>query len=453
MTVSRRTIIMNAFRPAKEVDQPGLFAGRASEVAQLTDALHVIGSIPLIYGDRGLGKTSLAIQTGWIAMGSVELLSPLKIEDRAFSENEQYIVIFVTCEDDTQDFDGLVQLLINEAEKADFAQPQQGYKPRHLTERTTSYKWSFKVFEAENTKRYEHATARPSYQNLSPREKLQHLIGIIVEAYDSPVLFIIDEVDRLHSTKGLASFLKATSSESVKFLLVGIAASIENLLADHQSVERSLVPVQVPLMSDEELRDIVVKAQAYLKENDIDIEFGYLATSAIADSASGFPWFVHVLGQSTLQKAIEGYSSRPLATRDKDRINVLGMHVDEAKYDLSRNQFARRYWQDYVKVVRNSPNRETVLRAFASWRARDIPTSEVYKVLRAKLGIRNPSAYRTQLASHEYDRVIHTVHGRNSGWVNFTNEIFKVYIRLIPSIHPRIDNSVEDAFRDMQFRR
>ena len=133
MAPSRRTIIMNSFRPAKEVDEPELFAGRASEVAQLADALHVIGSIPLIYGDRGLGKTSLAIQMGWIAMGSVELLSTLKIGDRAFSEDEQFIIVFVTCEDDTQDFDGLVQLLINEAEKADFTQPQQGYKPKHLT--------------------------------------------------------------------------------------------------------------------------------------------------------------------------------------------------------------------------------------------------------------------------------------------------------------------------------
>lgn len=288
---------------------------------------------------------------------------------------------------------------------------------------------------------------------MNPREKLQHLIDYLVDAYGRPILFIIDEVDRLHSTKGLASFIKATSSEWVKFLLVGIASSIENLLADHQSIERSLVAVEIPLMSEEELREIVVKAQAYLNESGINVEFGYLAKTEIAASASGFPWFVHVLGQSALLKAMEAHPSRAITEDDQRRIQVLGIDVDEAKYDLSTNQFARKFSQDYVKIVRNSPKRETVLRAFACWRTRDIPTSEVYRILKTELGIRNPSGYRTQLASHEYGRVIHTVHGRNSGWVNFTNEMFKVYISLAPSVYKGTDDRVDKAFKDVQLRR
>lgn len=72
MPQSNHSVLVNAFRPAQEVDDPRYFAGRARQVADLTDALHLMGSTPLIYGARGLGKTSLAIQMMRIAQGAVQ---------------------------------------------------------------------------------------------------------------------------------------------------------------------------------------------------------------------------------------------------------------------------------------------------------------------------------------------------------------------------------------------
>jgi len=82
MSPSRHTVLLNAFTPAKEVDDPEFFAGRAAQVVQLTDALHVIGSCPIIYGNRGLGKTSLAVQIRYIAAGDDTLLESLGLIDR-----------------------------------------------------------------------------------------------------------------------------------------------------------------------------------------------------------------------------------------------------------------------------------------------------------------------------------------------------------------------------------
>ena len=59
---SRQSILANAFSPGTETDRPALFAGRQSQVEQLARSLHTAGEIPIIYGDRGLGKSSLAIQ-------------------------------------------------------------------------------------------------------------------------------------------------------------------------------------------------------------------------------------------------------------------------------------------------------------------------------------------------------------------------------------------------------
>lgn len=129
------------------------------------------------------------------------------------------------------------------------------------------------------------------------------------------------------------------------------------------------------------------------------------------------------------------------------------MDVDLAAEDMSRNQFAQQFSDEYTSIVGNSPNRETVLRAFASWRTPDIPTSEVHKIVKSKLGVKNPSFYKAQLASVKYGRPIHSLHGHDGARMTFANDMFKVYIRLTPSVHDEIDVRVREAFKDVLFRR
>jgi hypothetical protein len=435
MPRSKHSVLVNAFRPAQEVDDPKFFAGRARQIADLTDALHLIGSTPLIYGARGLGKTSLALQMMGIAQGAVELLSAQGLQDRALNESERYLVIFVTCTDATRDFDGLVQELINAAEEADFPEPESTYKAKHFAERTTTQKIALKFFEAQSSRKFIPEEARPSYQNLSPTEKLQHLIYLIGEVYHQPVLFIIDELDRLQNTQGLASFIKATSTEYAKFALVGISSSIGDLLADHQSISRSLVPVQVPIMEELELRQIVWNAQRYLHDQGLGIIFGRPASTNIVESATGFPWLVHVLGQSSLLRAVEA-----------GRSEVNSADVLDTVYELPKNRFAQQFSDAYSNIVRGSIQRETVLRAFANSFVDDISTSTVYQILRTKLGVKNPSSYKAQLSSPQFGSVIYTPAGRHRGEIRFSDPIFKIYIRLRPSIYLGVDKRVRSAF-------
>jgi len=440
MSPSKRSILMNAFHPAKEVDDPEFFAGRGREVAALTDALHVSGSCPIIYGDRGLGKTSLATQIKYIAMGDDELLRSLGIEDRALDEDRVFITFMVTCTDETpfyQGTRGILQLLINAAEEADFSTINENKKANRLTGRTISKKISLKAFEAESVKTYEREKSRESYSNLSRTEKLQQLIKMIVESYDRPVLFIIDELDRVNKKHGLASFIKATSGEDVKFILVGIASNVSQLLGDHRSLERSLVPVSVPAMNEGELYEIIEKAEAYLRDHGVGIAFDHFASLKIVALSAGYPWFVHVIGQSALVLAA-----------DEKRDLIVESDVVRAVNELTDNQFAHQFAETYRNVVRNSYQREKVLRTFAEWRDVDIPTSEIYRKLKTELGVSNPSVYRKQLNSGEYRRIITTPQTRNRGWVRFSNEMFKVYVRLRPSIYNDVDNEVWEATKN-----
>lgn len=341
----------------------------------------------------------------------------------------------MTCTDATRNFDGLVQELINAAEEAEFPELGPTYKAKHLAERTTTQKISLKFFEAQRSRKFIPEEIRPSYRNLSPTEKLQNLIHLIVEAYRRPILFVIDEIDRLQNTQGLASFIKATSDEYVKFALVGISSSIGDLLADHQSIERSIVPVQVPRMVEHELHQIIENAQGYLYSHNQQITFGRYAASDIVASATGFPWLVHVLGQSSLLRTVEA-----------GRNEVTSEDVVDTMHELPRNRFAQQFSDAYSKIVRDSVQREIVLRAFASTFEDDISTSKVYQILKTRLEVTNPSSYKRQLSSAKFGSVIYTPVGRHRGDVCFSNPIFKIYVRLRPSIYKDVDKKVRSAF-------
>ncbi|MDM8083786.1 AAA family ATPase [Cellulomonas cellasea] len=429
-----RGILLNAFQPAAEVDDPERFAGRGQQVRQLADSLHSNGSVPLIFGDRGLGKSSLALQVRRIAMGDVELLAHLKAERLALPEASAYLTFAVTCTDSTQTFADLLQALVNAAESIDNVPDSKTVGTSQLVDRTTRKKLTLKVFEFESSKKYQVESARLSYQDLNLEEKLVQLCELLTATYGQPVLFVIDEIDRMGDTTGLASFLKAFSSQYLKFLLVGIAGSVADLLGDHQSLERRLIPVRVPLMTQVELGQIVTKAQSYLGANQIDITFSERAIIALARIAAGFPWFVHVLGQQALVDA-DARGDTMIHTQD----------ISRAASSIVSNTFAQQFSDIYQMAVRDSSRRETVLRAFARWTDADIPTGEVYRVLE-RLGVDGGSTYRSHLCRPEHGSVLFVPTFQRRGLVRFRNEMFKAYVRMRPSIYEGVAEQVDLAW-------
>lgn len=431
--MSARSALLNAFRPATELDDPERFAGRSSQVRELTDALHSTGATPLIYGDRGLGKSSLAVQTQLIAMGNVELLHQIGAARLALAPEDHYLTFYVTCTDATPTFQDLLQQLVNSAESIE--NTEDNTPKGQLIDRTTRRKLSLKAVELEATKNYKIETRRLSYQDLNLEEKLLQLCELLTKSYKQPVLFIIDELDRMADNRGLASFVKAYSSGNLKFLLVGIASNVADLLADHKSLERRLVPVLVPPMRPEDLVEIIVKAEAHLAQEGLPQRFAPAGMQELARVASGFPWFVHVLGQQCLVDA------------DEQGRNIIDRkHVERAAKQIVANRFAQQFSDLYQVAVRDSAPRERVLRAFAEWRAPDIPTAEVYRALTYKLDMRNGSTYKTHLCKPDYGDVLMVPAFQQRGLVRFRNEMFKAYVRMRSSIFIDVDTEVRRAF-------
>lgn len=372
-------------------------------------------------------------------MGNNELLHQLGGQRLALPEGREYLTFFVTCTDSTKSFRDLLQLLVNSAESVEQVGSQKGADL--LVDRTTRRKLTLKVVEVESTKKYEAERGRQTYQDLNLEEKLVELCHLLNVAYGQPILFIIDELDRMKSTIGLASFLKAVSSEQLKFVLVGIASNVSDLLSDHLSLERKLLPVHVPLMDADELGQIVQKAQSYLRSESIAIAFSHRAVSRLVEVASGFPWFVHMLGQQCLIEA--DTLSRGLVQHN---------HVDQAIRGVVDNRLAQHFSDMYQAAVRDSEPRERVLRAFAHWTAADIPTGEVYRILSQDLGVAKGSTYRGHLCKAEYGSILFVPAIQKRGLVRFRNEMFKTYVRLRPSIYSDVDADVANAYKLRQWR-
>jgi len=248
-----RQLMLNAFSPASGVEDPQRFAGRRDEVEDLANALVTKGSIPLVYGDRGLGKSSLALQLSRIAQGDVELLSELDLEDLALPESQRFITFYVNCSDSTKNLNGILQLMINAVESLKDAKIRDESKGEHrLIDKTTRRALSLKVFTHETTKTFQTERTLLDTSRFSKEELLIRLTETLTDVYEQPVLFILDELDRVADTRGLASFLKSYSSEYLKFALVGIGSTEAELLNDHASLNRQLVPVKLPRMSKNE---------------------------------------------------------------------------------------------------------------------------------------------------------------------------------------------------------
>ena len=152
--------------------------------------------------------------------------------------------------------------------------------------------------------------------NITPEDVRQALTAISEQTI---LIVIIDEFDRLHGAqlqRLFADTVKTLSDNSVKatLVLVGVADSVEELIREHQSVERALVQIRMPRMSMEELTEIVSKGLGKLKMT-IDED----ALEHISLVSQGLPHYTHLLGLYASRGAI-----------DDDKIVISMAHVELA---------------------------------------------------------------------------------------------------------------------------
>ena len=261
------------FRPRTPITTRDLFAGRWEQIKTLADAVIQPGLHVVIYGERGVGKTSLSN----IIRPTIKAFDDNRVNKVSY---ERIVVKATANSDDT--FSSLWHKLFQDITWKD-NRPLFGVAPG--TKPPMSLRQAFSLGD-----------------NLTVDD-----VRKVVSQIPGSV-YIIDEFDRsAHRTsKNFTDLIKALSDFGVEctVVLVGVAETIDGLMADHASVSRSLVQVLLPRMRPEELREILSKA-----EQSLSIKFSDEAASLIVNISQGLPHYTHLLGLHSVRISADQLSN------------------------------------------------------------------------------------------------------------------------------------------------
>lgn len=144
-------------------------------------------------------------------------------------------------------------------------------------------------------------------------------------------IITVDEFDRLTDDTSIGLFadtIKMLSDHAVDatLILVGVADTVDELIADHASIDRALVQVLMPRMSIDELKEIVVKGLS-----SVGMTTSPDIPEIIAKLSQGLPHYAHLLG---LHAGITAVERKRTEVLDEDVWVALKVAVDGAQQSV-----------------------------------------------------------------------------------------------------------------------
>lgn len=271
-----RSGIRMIFTPHESISSISLFFGRQAEVHRIIDAILTPGQHPVLYGERGVGKSSLANVSSEVLFK--ELVGGRYIQCRCDSSSTFADIA-------TSLLDGLGIDLEN---------------PAIAESRTTSARGGIQIpglaaGVGVNVERTE--TRRGGAVAMTPSN-----ISRAIQGHEG--LLVIDEFDAVQSRRDreqVAELIKqlSDSHSKLKILVVGIGNSVADLFAGHPSVERHIKEVLLRRMSQDEIRNLVLENAKKAK-----LTFDASVTEEIVRLSSGYPHFAHLLGLKCAEIAV-----------------------------------------------------------------------------------------------------------------------------------------------------
>jgi len=302
------------FTPGSPVNALDLFAGRLDQLSKIMDAVSQRGYHAVLFGERGVGKTSLSNILIQVMQGN------------------GYIVSKVNC--DAQDtFDSIWRKAFREITYTQKT-PGPGFRP-----------------ELKTTVTPLEASLPASITPDDVRRTLSHL------GAQASVLIVLDEFDRLNPNSATSTLISDTIKGLSDFgvnasmLLIGVADSVGDLVAGHLSIERALVQIPMPRMSSEEIALIVDNGM-----NRLGMTIDPGGKSHLVHLAQGVPYIAHLLALYSARSALTARS-----------MHVQRFHVDQGiKKSLEQwNQSIRTAYYDAVKSAQPGNIYKEVLLACA----------------------------------------------------------------------------------------
>jgi Cdc6-like AAA superfamily ATPase len=268
--------VRNVFTPHVPVDDVSHFFGREDEASRLVSVINSPGQHILLYGDRGVGKTSLAMITCKVILQKLQ--KGVFFEKRCDSGDT-----FSSVFEEPLNKCG-IDLSFKEKTKTLNQGGDTGINAGFVKAGVTSKR------ETKETNVSNYKPDSPSWGS----NQLKSLSGII----------LIDEADSITNNsdkKKIAELIKLLSdiNSSFKIVIVGIAQTGEELTAGHPSVERCLKEVFLQRMTDDDLKKIILNGMNKLSLRPDDV-----VVDKIVDISAGYPHFTHLVCLKCAESAI-----------------------------------------------------------------------------------------------------------------------------------------------------
>ncbi|OQW46343.1 MAG: hypothetical protein A4S16_10870 [Proteobacteria bacterium SG_bin6] len=302
-----RLRLRSAFTPSRPIMDAAMFAGRAKVLTQLIRAIEDQQMHAVIFGPRGIGKTS-----------TLHVLCGIAREAR-------YLVRYISCGERTEFselFRAILQdipLLFHDAYDPTSAEIEEGL----------------------------------TFADVVPAGELSVAVvsDLLNRLSGTRMLIVLDEFDRAHSAdfrRAIAELIKNLSDRNarVQIVIAGVANNLVEIIEHIPSIRRNIAGLQLPNMSEEEVIELITNG-----ETASGMVFEKEAQRLISTLALGLPYLTSLIAQHAGLMALDRDAT--LVTRG-DVLLAIDAAIEELKLRISpasRHQIDRAHADGHAEVL------------------------------------------------------------------------------------------------------
>jgi hypothetical protein len=396
-----KRVLASYLTPSDFIKTPERLFGRDKHLIAIDRALSSPGRQIFIFGDRGVGKTSLALTAANIHTSST--CRP----------------IHVNC-GTANGFAEVIQAIGTDALSPEAKFEHVGPRP-NIGASVAGFGLNFGSGGGKSK-------SIPLPTNLS--EALEILRYVEHINAGQPLVVVIDEMERIINSPEkdkFAEFIKnfSTKVDRIRLIFCGIASDLTELLGLHPSAGRILEPVELRTISHDSLWKII---QVPADEFKVSIDRHKLIR--ISQISDGFPHYVHLIGECLFWAMFD----------DAEQVKVVSdEHFRSAiKNALERTEaILRNQYYTATKKTKNTEDYEEALWALADKTSDRRQIANIYdvsynKIMQKRTGLTKLTKEKLNqrllsLRKESHEKI---VIGHGSGWFSFRENIMRGYVRL-----------------------